>query len=322
MNHKLTLTQAIEGYMLYKQTALSPNTLAGYQIVFEKLQRYLPDDPYLMDITSADISQFINYLGSTPQPMNGVAPRRAKPLSKKSLLNVHTALSSLWTWAMEQGWAETHIMRHVARPKPEKRAINPLSKADLQALLDACNSYSYERDGKTITAPRVTALRDKAIILLLVDTGLRVSELCRARIGDLDIRNHRLKVLGKGSKERILRMDARTTQAIWTYLTTRPEAKEDDPLFSNYNSNRRMKRRSVLALTKRLGDAANVSGCNPHRFRHTFAVAFLRNGGNIYALQEMLGHASLDMCKRYLAIAQADLEAAHRRASPVANWRL
>ena len=60
----------------------------------------------------------------------------------------------------------------------------------------------------------------------------------------------------------------------------------------------------------------------PHRFRHTFAINFLRNGGNAYALQMALGHASMDMVRKYLALAQTDIAAAHLIASPVANWRL
>jgi integrase/recombinase XerD len=78
----------------------------------------------------------------------------------------------------------------------------------------------------------------------------------------------------------------------------------------------------LLQLIRRLGDRAGVNHAHPHRFRHTFAINFLRNGGNAFVLQMLLGHSTMEMVKRYLALAQADAQATHRRASPVANWRL
>ena len=75
-------------------------------------------------------------------------------------------------------------------------------------------------------------------------------------------------------------------------------------------------------LLQRVGERAGVRKVHPHRFRHTFAVNFLLNRGNVFALQRILGHTSLEMVNRYLAIAQADIEQAHREASPVANWLL
>ena len=83
-----------------------------------------------------------------------------------------------------------------------------------------------------------------------------------------------------------------------------------------------MNRDALLKLLIRLGAKAGVRDCHPHRFRHTFAVNFLRNGGNAFELQMALGHTTLQMVQTYLALAQADLDAAHRKASPVENWRL
>jgi site-specific recombinase XerD len=86
--------------------------------------------------------------------------------------------------------------------------------------------------------------------------------------------------------------------------------------------NQPLKRRRLLENIQYVGKKAGVVDVTIHRFRHTFAINYLRNGGDVYTLQRILGHTTLSMVKRYLAIAQADVEKAHRKASPVAKWGL
>jgi site-specific recombinase XerD len=230
----------------------------------------------------------------------------------------------MWKWALRMGYAEVNPLTLIDRPKPEKREIVPLTREEIVALLKACErTKSYSRPGKAkCSNRRPTALRDRAIILTLVDTGMRATELCELTIADFNDDLRHALVMGKGRKERLLPMSARTVQAIWRYVVTRDDDTEADaPLFATMHGGF-MDRHSLRHMLGRVSERAGVPKVHPHKFRHTFAINFLRNGGDIYTLQRLLGHTSLDMVKRYLSIAQADIEDAHKQASPVDNWKL
>ncbi|MBN2004672.1 MAG: site-specific integrase [Anaerolineae bacterium] len=112
-------------------------------------------------------------------------------------------------------------------------------------------------------------------------------------------------------------------RAIWRYMATRPDYTLVQPLFASDDGDTiPLNRNALYRLLSRLGKRAGVNNCHPHRFRHTFAIEFLRNGGDIYSLQRMMGHSTLEMVKTYLSIVQSDIENTHRRASPVDNWKL
>jgi site-specific recombinase XerD len=322
----LTLSQAVRGFFLEcRARGLSIHTIKDYRNATNKLIKWLPGDPPIGEVTADDVRRLLDHLGHKPQSYeDALIPRPSKPLSKKSLFNIHIALSALWTWAEREGAVSEHIIRTIPRPKPEKRAIHPYTRAQCVAMLDACeHTRAYLAHGTLTSNARPTALRDQAIIRTLLDTGVRASELCRLTIADADIDNNRIKVMGKGAKERILRTGRRATRSVWRYLAAErdPNLNSDDPLFAN-NIGERLTRQALGLLIKRTGNRASVPGATPHRFRHTFAINFLRNGGNIYALQASLGHTTLEMVRRYLEIVQADIDSAHSHASPVDNWRV
>ncbi len=331
MKIQISLSQAIEGYLLDAHARrLSVKTVADYNSTFNKFRAYI-GDPLLDSITSDDVRRFLADLGSRVVSPAGIAPRPARKLSKKTLRNVHIGLSALWTWAINEGFVTHHIVRAIKAAKPEKPDIKPFSKDDVKAMLKACQrSTPYTRPGKReCDHLRPTADRDRAMILLLLDTGVRASEICADHnrkapgllIQDVDRRNLTITVMGKGDKERTLPISPRTSKAVWRYLLTRADAALTDPLFTNQRGEA-LTSSGLLQLIRRLGKRAGILKAHPHRFRHTFAINFLRNGGNTLELQRLLGHSTLEMVKRYVAIAQVDLEKAHKRASPVANWRL
>ena len=134
-------------------------------------------------------------------------------------------------------------------------------------------------------------------------------------------RNMRITVMGKGSKQRTIPFSPRTGQVLWRYLAQRKDSTADEFLFVT-NEGRMLTRSRILNILRTLGSRAGVNGVNVHRFRHTFAINFLRNGGDPYSLQRLLGNSTMEMVLRYLFIAQADLDKNHKLTSPVDNWRL
>jgi integrase/recombinase XerD len=123
------------------------------------------------------------------------------------------------------------------------------------------------------------------------------------------------------NKSRTLRIGAATTKALWRYLAEREEQYPGDALFLSEDNNA-ITRNGINQLMKRIGKSAGIKPCYPHRFRHTFAIQFLRNGGDVFSLQHALGHTDWTMTRHYSNLAESDFANTHRRASPVDNWRL
>jgi integrase/recombinase XerD len=304
MTTDILLSKAIEGFLLARSAdGYSPGTLEQYKWALKMLLE-MGDKP----LQQIDITHLRNFMAFVQQKPN---------LSATSVFHVWKTIRAFYKWTSAEGLSDRPD-KLLSRPRAAYREIKPLTKDELKALLKAAER-TKPSDGrrKPFTMRRPTALRDVAIILLLLDTGLRAGELCRLTSEDIDLKNAQITVRpylsGIKSRPRVIPIGQMTSKALWRYQF---HAKYRGKTFFGLNPN------SLLQLLRNLGDRAGVSNVHPHRFRHTFAIEYLRNGGDVFTLQRILGHTTLKMVQHYLAIADTDTHAAHRRASPVENWHL
>jgi integrase/recombinase XerD len=221
-------------------------------------------------------------------------------------------------------------MKSVPAPSFEEAPVEPFTQDEVERLLKACDYCAEARTGerRKFIMRRPTGTRDRAMLLTLLDTGLRASELCSLLIGDVDMKIGKVDVKhgaqggAKGGKGRMVYLGKAVRRQLWRYLSQREDGEDPRaPLFLG-KFDRPINKESLRHLVKNLGKKADVKKSHPHRFRHTFAITYLRSGGDLFTLQALLGHGSLDMVQRYAKIAQVDIQQAHRRASPADNWRL
>lgn len=326
---RLSLSQVTGGFLFYKRAAgRAQSTLDGYHYTFEKLRLFFPDDPQFAAIDRARMVEFFAWLQNEhiTAPV-GFAPRPSGHLAPKSIYNIYVNLKALWAWACREGYADCNPVQAVDVPDYKQPAIEPFTKDEIKAILKACQQTAEWRDRPGVVAQRQTANRDTAIILVLLDTGIRASELCNLAMSDVNLGNNRLCIRhGKGNKERYVSFGKGTARAMWKYITPLAvDRQPTDPFFmvDDEGTPRPFTRDVLHRLIVRLGERAGLqTRCHPHRFRHTFAITYLRNDGDVFTLQEQLGHTDLTMVRRYLRLARADVAEAHRRASPVDNWRL
>jgi site-specific recombinase XerD len=298
---------------------LSKNTILDYTRQLNKLKKHFGGDKDITKITVQDLRLF---LASFPE------------LKAKSLNNVHNAVSSFYTFLVNEGIVKENILKNISAPRPDVIEVDPFTANEIKLLfvaLKKTNSYQYKEGSEIISREARNQRRNKAILMLLLDAGPRASELISLKIEDLDLKARIINIkVGKGRKMRSPPFSAATTKALMGYLEERkqimkklelpPNPANGDYLFIS-STGKPMTRKGLWQTVANIGERAGVNAY-PHRFRHTFAIFYLKNGGNVYFLQQILGHADLKMVKRYLSISKQDLAEAHKHFSPVANLGL
>ena len=187
-----------------------------------------------------------------------------------------------------------------AMPKLPKKVLPAFEPADVARLLEAANE------------------RDRLIVLVLLDTGLRASELIALDGGDLDTTSGAVLVReGKGRKARTVYLGAKTRRELERYWRQAGRPAAARPVWTSATSGARLTDSGLRQLLQRLGERAQVDHCHPHTFRRTFALWSLRGGMDIHTLAALMGHADIAVLRQYLALSGQDLQRAHQAAGPV-----
>ena len=198
-------------------------------------------------------------------------------------------------------------MDKISSPKVPVEEILPIKPDEIQAIIDHCPAKTYMGD------------RDIAIMCLLLDTGARAEEFLNMNIADYNVRDGDILIRkGKGSKPRHVFVGLGSRKALRNWLKHRKDT--CDAMWIN-NKGTRLEYGGLRGIIKRRGKNANVKASSIHDFRRSFAINFLRaNPGEIMSLQKLMGHADLQILRRYLAQTTEDLKEAHMRGSPVDNF--
>jgi site-specific recombinase XerD len=217
------------------------------------------------------------------------------------------ALRAFFNWLFKKGYTETHLLQDVKPPRIPQVMVDTLSDeeiADIMASLDQST---------------MTGSRNIAILALLLDSGLRLSELVSLKTQDVHIEDQYVKIMGKGSKERMVAFGSSAKNALLHYFVHfrgEPANARIENFFLTIDGYS-MSHGGVVIMLRRVGIAASVPRLHAHLCRHTYATNFLVNGGNVLLLKQNLGHTTLAMMDRYVHLATSRVAILSREFSPL-----
>lgn len=215
--------------------------------------------------------------------------------SKSNIDNIRRIMSSFFTWLEDESYIIKSPVRRIHKIRSTQTVKETYTDESLETMRDQCG-----------------CIRDLAMIDMLASTGMRVGELVRLNIKDIDFENRECVVFGKGSKERPVYFDARTKIHLKNYLASRTD---DNPaLFvSLLSPHNRLEISGVEVRLRKLGRRLGITKVHPHKFRRTLATRAIDKGMPIEQVQQLLGHAKIDTAMHYAMVSQNNVKISHRK---------
>lgn len=316
------LPQLVEGFILtLTAEGKSPKTISFYGGNLRRFLWYVKVHGFpenAQELTVQHIREFLAYVRGAEHRWglsgNG-SESSARKVSYATLWHYYVSLRRFFQWAQDEGFMRNSPMTNVKLKRPAKKVIEPYTQEELKALLKVCQ-HDINNGSPFL------GTRNKAIILLFLDSGIRLSELANIRLDDMGLETGIIKVTGKGSKERLVGIAKTTRVALWKYKTWRPDG---SPWLWLGEEGQRLTARAIQSMFKRIKDRAGLgnTGGLVHKMRHTMAMSFLEGDGDVRSLQVLLGHSDIEMTMRYLqAVGTKQALAKHAKASPVERMGL
>lgn len=264
-----------------KVEGCSEKTLEYYRATLHKM--LLGIDKGIAEITTNDVRQYLSDF------------KERRGSSKVTIDNIRRIFSSFFSWLEDEDYIAKNPVRRIHRVRADTLVKEIISDESLEILRDSC-----------------TEMRDLAMIDMLASTGMRVGELVRMNISDIDFQERQCVVFGKGNKERTVYFNARTKIHLSNYLQSR---KDSNPaLFVSLSEP--FNRLSISGVEKRLrllGDRINIAKVHPHKFRRTLATTAIDRGMPIEQVQKLLGHVKIDTTLHYAMVGQNNVKNSHRK---------
>ena len=259
----------------------SNKTLNYYKKTLQKMLIIV--DKRIEDIKTDDLRNYLTFYKETNN------------ISKTTIDNVRRIFSSFFSWLEDEDYIIKNPVKRIHRIKKGRVVKDVLTDENLETLCDNCDN-----------------IRDLAILELLISTGIRVGELVKLNIDDINFHERECVVFGKGESERVVYFDARCKIHLQQYLATRCD---DNPaLFVRFRKPYdRLGINGVEIRLKKLGEKSNIRNVHPHKFRRTLATKAIDKGMPIEQVQRLLGHVQIDTTMQYAMVNQSNVKIAHRK---------